>query len=129
MSAALPHTDFVSSALTTVVETDTFQRKAEKLLTEEEHEELIAYLSVYREAGDEIPGTGGVRKLRFAFGGRGKSGGARVIYYFYDEKNPLYAIFLFGKNEQVDLTPDQKKLATSFAANIKANAKAKRKSR
>lgn len=43
-----------------------FARKAEKLLTEQEHEDLLLYLSIYYKAGDEIRGTGGVRKLRFA---------------------------------------------------------------
>lgn len=70
-----------------------------------------------------------MRKIRFAARGKGKSGGVRIIYYFYDDQNPLYAIFLFGKNEQVDLTPEQKKEATALAAVIKAGAKAKRKKR
>lgn len=117
----------MSRTLPTIVETSTFTRRAEKLLTTEEHEELTVYLSTYRDAGDEIPGTGGVRKLRFAARGKGKSGGVRIIYYFYDDLNPLYAIFLFGKNEQVDLSPQEKKDATSFAAVIKALAKAQRK--
>ena len=96
-------------------------------MTVEEHEELTSYLSVYRDAGDEIPGTGGVRKLRFAARGKRKPGGARIIYYFYDDLNPLYAIFLFAKGEQVDMSPQQKKEATDFAARMKAQAKAKRK--
>jgi len=113
--------------LPTVVETSVFARKAEKLFTADEHEELIAYLSIYHSAGDEIPGTGGVRKIRFAAQGRGKSGGVRIIYYFYDDETPLHAIFLFAKNEQVDLTPQQKKEAAAYAGVIKAQAKAQRK--
>ncbi len=104
-----------------------FARKAEKLFTADEHEELIAYLSIYYSAGDEIPGTGGVRKIRFAAQARGKSGGVRIIYYFYDEDTPLHAIFLFAKNEQVDLTPQQKKEAAAYAGVIKAQAKARRR--
>lgn len=77
----------------TVVETSAFARRAEKLLSVDEHEELIFQLAMNPKAGDEIPGTGGVRKLRFAAHGKGKSGGVRVIYYFYDEENPLYALF------------------------------------
>jgi DNA-binding transcriptional regulator YiaG len=88
----------------TVVETSFFARRAEKLLSSKEREELLFYLAVNPEAGDEIPGTGGVRKVRFAAKGKGKSGGLRVIYYLYDEENPLYAILLYGKNEQVNLT-------------------------
>ena len=103
-----------------------FARKAEKLLTEEEHEDLLLYLSMYYKAGDEIRGTGGVRKIRYALKGRGKSGGVRVIYYFFDEVNPLLALFLYGKNEQASLTPTEKKLAASLAAALKAEAKTRR---
>lgn len=117
----------VSSILPTIVETSAFARKAEKLLTSDERDDLMIYLSTYYAAGDEIPGTGGVRKLRYAVGGRGKSGGVRVIYYFFDEANPLLALLLYGKNEQGDLTPREKKLVTSLAAAMKAEAKAKRR--
>lgn len=116
-------------ALPTVVETSTFRRKAEKLLTDQEHDELLLYLSMYHKVGDEIPGTGGVRKLRYAAQGRGKSGGVRVIYYFFDELNPVLALFLYGKNEQGNLTPAEKKRAASLAAAMKAEAIARRTKR
>ena len=116
----------MSDSLLTVVETSAFARRAEKLLTDEEHEDLLLYLSMYHKVGDEIQGTGGVRKLRYAIGGRGKSGGVRAIYYFFDEVNPLLALFLYGKNEQANLTPSEKKLAASLAAAMKAEAKARR---
>jgi len=111
----------------TVVETSVFARRAEKLLSPEEHAELLLYLAVNPEAGDEIPGTGGVRKVRFAAKGKGKSGGVRVIYYFLDEENPLYAILLYGKNEQVNLTPEQKKEVATLASTIKAAVKARKR--
>lgn len=110
------------ASLPTVVETSVFTRRAAKLLSAEEYEELIIYLARYREAGDEIPGTGGVRKLRFRAFGRGKSGGVRAIYYFYDDNTPLYAIFLYGKNEQANPTSAQMKDIRAFAATIKAAA-------
>ena len=110
----------------TVVETSFFARRAEKLLSVEEREELVFYLALHPELGDEIPGTGGVRKVRFAAKGKGKSGGVRVIYYFFDEENPLYAIFLYGKNEQANLTPEQKREVAAFAAVIKSAAKVRR---
>lgn len=113
-------------ALLTVIETSAFVRRAEKLLTSEEYDDLLLYLSMYYKAGDEIPGTGGVRKLRYAMGGRGKSGGVRVIYYFFDELNPILALFLYGKNEQANLTSAEKKLAASLAAAMKAEAKARK---
>ncbi len=49
-------------------------------------------------------GTGGIRKLRWGSGNRGKSGGVRVIYYYHDERIPLYLLTLFGKNEMSNLS-------------------------
>ena len=110
----------------TVVETSAFARRAEKLLNMEEYEELILFLALHPDSGDVIPETGGLRKVRFAAKGRGKSGGVRAIYYFFDDENPLYALLLYGKNEQSDLTREQKKEAAAFVARIKTAAKARR---
>ena len=109
----------------TVVETPVFIRRAEKLLDELEHAALIEYLARNPEDGDEIVGTGGVRKVRFAAMGKGKSGGVRVIYYFYDRKIPIYALLIYGKNERADLSPEQRKTVSDFAAAIKASRKRK----
>ena len=111
----------------TVVETSAFARRAEKLLSTGEYEELIFSLALHPRSGDEIPGTGGVRKIRFAARGKGKSGGVRVIYYFYDEENPLYALYIYGKNEQANPTPAQKKAFAELAGRIKAAAKNRRR--
>lgn len=113
-------------ALITVVETPAFARRAEKLLSADEREEVVTFLAENPEAGDEIPGTGGVRKVRFAAKGKGKSGGVRVIYYYFDQHNPLYAVFIYGKGEQANLSPDQTRAVAAFAAGIKATAKARR---
>ena len=107
----------------TVAETPIFLRRAEKLLSAAEHTDLITYLASHPLAGDEIVGTGGVRKVRYGAMGRGKSGGVRVIYYFYDEGMPIYALLIYGKNERADLTPDQRKSVAAFAAAIKASRK------
>jgi mRNA-degrading endonuclease RelE of RelBE toxin-antitoxin system len=106
--------------------TASFTRSAEKLLTAEEQAELVLQLASNPQSGDEIPGTGGVRKMRFGAKGKGKSSGVRVIYYYYDFENPLYAILLYGKNEQGNLTPKQKKDISAFAAGIKAAARTQR---
>ena len=113
--------------LVTFIETPAFARRADKLLTAEERDDVVAFLAESPEAGDEIPGTGGVRKVRFAAKGKGKSGGVRVIYYSLDGDDPLYAIFIYGKGEQADLTPDQARAVAGFAAGIKATAKANRR--
>jgi hypothetical protein len=60
----------VSIPVLTVVETSSFARRAEKLLSIDEHEELVFYLALHPQSGDEIPGTGGVRKVRFAARGK-----------------------------------------------------------
>lgn len=109
--------------LQTVVETPSFVRRAEKLLSSEEHAALIVFLARYPTSGDEIVGTGGVRKLRFAAKGKGKSAGVRVIYYFHDRGMPIYALLLYGKSERADLTPGERKSAAAFAAAIKATRK------
>ena len=90
--------------LITVAETEPFQRKVSRLLTEDEKEELITYLSAFPKSGVLIQGTGGIRKLRWARSGRGKSGGVRVIYYFHNFEMPLYLLTLFGKSEKTDLS-------------------------
>ena len=113
-------THWVILLMQTVVETPIFLRRAEKLLSEEEYTDVMTCLAGDPEAGDEIVGTGGVRKLRFAAQGRGKSGGVRVIYYFYDGSMPVYALLIYGKNERADLTPEQRKSVKMFAHMIKA---------
>ena len=94
----------------TVAETEPFQRKVGRLLSEDEKTELIAYLSMNPNAGVLIQGTGGIRKLRWARSGQGKSGGVRVIYYFHNGEMPLYLLTLFGKNEKANISMDEKNL-------------------
>ena len=88
----------------TVAETQEYIRRAEKLLSEDERREIVSYLALHPKAGDLIEGTGGIRKLRWARGGRGKSGGVRVIYYVHSELMPLYLLTLFAKNERANLS-------------------------
>ena len=72
-------------AMQTIVELPEFLRKSQDLLTNEEKLSLINYLAAHPQAGDLMQGTGGIRKLRWAAQGRGKSGGVRVIYYYHTE--------------------------------------------
>ena len=103
----------------TVAETPTFTQQAVKLFDEEEKQELITFLAENPLAGDVIPGTGGVRKLRFAATGKGKRGGARVIYYYLDGSLPLYALLAFPKNAKSDMTPDEKRAVTALVTALK----------
>lgn len=109
----------------TVAETPMFVRQAAELFTEEEHKEMIDFLATNPQVGDEIPGTGGVRKIRFAAKGKGKRGGARVIYYWYSDEAPIYALLAYGKNEKTNLNPDEAKAVAAFAKAIKATYRSK----
>ncbi len=80
-----------------------FLRITKKLMDDAERAELVGYLAYHPAAGVVIPGTGGVRKLRWGLEGRGKRGGARVIYFFHDMEMPLYLFTAFAKNDREDL--------------------------
>lgn len=89
----------------TVVETPAFLKGVKRAaLSEDDHRELINYLAANPKAGVIMEGTGGVRKVRFANEGSGKSGAYRVVYYFHDDNMPLFALALFAKNEKANLT-------------------------
>jgi hypothetical protein len=88
-----------------LVETPVFSRQVDAALSDE------AFLALqWRLAGEVIPGSGGLRKLRVALPGRGKRGGARLIYYWDKPRDRLYLLFLYPKNERADLTRDQVKV-------------------
>jgi len=92
----------------TVVEMPQFIRQADGLLTDEERGAVIERLAWNPESGVVMPGTGGVRKIRWALRGRGKSGGARVIYYYHDESMPIFLLSIFPKNVRVDVSQADK---------------------
>jgi len=100
-----------------------FSRRADALLAREERDDLILTLAADPKAGALIPGLGGIRKLRFAPAGRGKSGAFRVIYYLLDDNTPLLALLLYAKNEQSNPTPEQRKRLLHAVEAIKAKAR------
>lgn len=98
----------VNERFITVYETKYFIKLTEKLLSDKEYVELITYLKANPKDGDVISGTGGIRKLRWARQGSGKSGGVRVIYYFYDKNGILIMLKTYAKNAQSDLAAQEK---------------------
>ncbi len=113
--------------LITIVETSVFQRRAAKRLTETELDRLRNVLAADPTAGDLIPDGGGLRKLRFALEGRGKRGGARVIYYTFNEEVPLYLLDVYAKNEKDDLTAAELRELAELAKSIAAAARQRRR--
>ena len=92
----------------TIVELPEFIRRAKNLLHIEEYDELLFYLSVNPTAGNLLQGTGGIRKLRWTSKSKGKRGGVRVIYFFYNESIPLFLLSVFSKSEKVNLSKSER---------------------
>lgn len=90
--------------LVTIVETRSYLARAETLMNSDEREAVKTALAADPECGVVMRGTGGVRKLRVALQGRGKSGGARVVYYFRNQSMPLFLLAIFAKNEKDNLS-------------------------
>jgi mRNA-degrading endonuclease RelE of RelBE toxin-antitoxin system len=102
-----------------VVETPSYLHAVEDFWDEPTQIEFKNYIGINFLLGDIIPDTGGIRKIRWKSNGKGKPGGARVIYYFYDEQHPIYLLFAYTKNVQVDLTDQEKKLLRSLVQQLK----------
>lgn len=101
-------------------ESKSFTRRVDELLAEEDFRLLQVSLLLRPEHGQVIPGGGGLRKMRWALPGRGKSGGARVIYYYFVAAQVIYLLAIYPKNEQTNLSRDQlKTLRQLVAAEIK----------
>ena len=105
-----------------VAETRVFSEDVDAMLSPTERDAVITGIAVDPTGGDLIPGTGGLRKRRIRLPGRGKRGGARVITLYLGEVFPVYAVFIFAKNEREDLSPTQKRALMRLITDIKAQA-------
>lgn len=90
--------------LTSVVETPSYIAKASKIMSEAEMASVVSAIAADPEVGDVIRGTGGLRKARIPLQGRGKRGGGRVIYWYYNERFPAVLLWAFAKNDRADLS-------------------------
>ena len=96
-------------------------------MTELERLEIVLYLSENPDAGDLIVGTGGARKVRFPFRGKGKSGGVRVITFFAGADIPVFLLDVFSKGDRVDLSQSDRNQLSKILGNLAASyRKAKR---
>ena len=91
------------------VEAPEFTRQVTALLEDDDYARLQAYLAQHPDVGDVMEGTGGLRKVRVAMAGRGKSAGARVIYYHFVPHSHIAMLMIFAKNEREDLAPEHRK--------------------
>ena len=92
-----------------LIETPIFTRRIQSILADDEYRLLQAQLIQKPDAGKIIPGSGGLRKLRWSASGHGKRGGIRIIYYWFVSPEVVLMLFAYPKNETDDLTPDQVK--------------------
>ena len=98
------------------MQTGLFLRQAEKIWSKED---LVDHVARNAESGDVIPGTGGVRKMRWGRAGSGNRGGVRVIHFYYDTDRPLYLLLADAKAQASDMSADEKKAVSALAAIIK----------
>jgi mRNA-degrading endonuclease RelE of RelBE toxin-antitoxin system len=105
----------------TVVETPSYLADAERLFSPRERLAIVDRLAADPRCGSVIPGSGGIRKVRFGFAGRGKSGGARVIYLFSGEDLPVFVLAVFAKNEKANLSPAERNTLARLVADMIRN--------
>ena len=108
-----------------VAETPTYLSAVNEFWDTDTQDEFKNYIGVNPLAGDIIPNTGGLRKVRWKSSKGGKRRGARVIYYFYNENHPIYLLFAYQKNVQSDLTEYEKKLLRDYVLMLKNSFRSK----
>ena len=99
-------------------ETTFFTRQITELLEDSEYAALQGALAIDPQVGDLIPGTGGLRKIRWheQRRGKGKRGGIRVIYYWYGAREVIYMLLAYSKGERDDFSPSQKRMLKQLIA-------------
>jgi mRNA-degrading endonuclease RelE of RelBE toxin-antitoxin system len=91
------------------IETPVFTKLVTELISDDEYRKLQLALVLRPEAGKIIPGSSGLRKIRWKGGGSGKRGGLRLIYFWDAPEDIIYMLLIYKKSKQKDLTPNQVK--------------------
>lgn len=109
------------------IEASPFTRRLKGYLAEEEYRNLQNALAENREAGDVIQGTGGFRKVRWSDErrGKGKRGGLRIIYFYFEGDEQIWLLSWYDKDEAADLNKEQKKALHAAITAEKAARKAR----
>lgn len=84
-----------------------FTRQIRELMPDDRYRQLQEAILANPRLGDLIPGSGGLRKVRWTLSGQGKRGGARVIYFWIRSEDQVYMLLAYAKSQQADLTRDQ----------------------
>ncbi len=100
------------------IETPTFTRMVTELLSDDEYRALQNTLVENPERGDIIKGGGGIRKLRHAVQGRGKSGGVRVIYYWVKDDHQIFMLVVYPKTKKDNLTDRETAILREYVKGI-----------
>jgi mRNA-degrading endonuclease RelE of RelBE toxin-antitoxin system len=90
-----------------ILETPIFTKRMTGLMSDDEYRKLQLHLITRPDAGSLIPGSGGLRKIRWSTSRKGKRGGVRFIYYWVVQKYQIIMLMAYAKNEQADLTQNQ----------------------
>lgn len=110
----------------TLLETPAYTKAVQAFWDEDEQRDFKTFLGLHPDGGDIIPDTDGLRKIRWSASGHGKRGGARVIYYVYDQGEPIYLLFAYPKNVKTNLTEREKKVMRQIVGHIKAHIRERR---
>lgn len=102
-----------------IVETTPYIKAVDTIWDRDTQIEFKNFIGLNYMQGDVIPGTGGIRKIRWQSNGHGKRGDARIIYYFYNANQPIYLLFAYPKNTRINLSEHEKKLFSSVVARLK----------
>src|SRR5580693_3646037 len=103
----------------TVLQLPKFKAEATELIGAGGIDAVAVYLIDHPDAGDVIPGAGGVRKLRWAARGKGKRGGARIIYVYVVTAARIYLLRCYAKSVKTDLTANEKQDLRQIVAHLK----------
>lgn len=97
-------------------ETPVFTELVTALWSDDELAAFQQFLVQHPDAGDVVEGSGGVRKVRWKMPGRGKRGGARIVYFWAQRRHQILLLLIYTKSKQDDLTEDQKAVVRSICA-------------
>ncbi|HTH08690.1 MAG TPA: DNA-binding protein [Acidovorax sp.] len=91
----------------TVIETTVFQKQVADVWSEADRMEFISFIAANPEAGDVIPGADGARKVRWSVAGKGKRGGARVVYFNITAEEIVLLVAVYTKADKANILPKE----------------------